>query len=421
MKILLVNRNFFVTGGPEKYMFSLMESMPEHEFIPFCLNFSKNEKTPFREFFLQPPGGPNNIYFNQFQMSLLQKIGYGMNMIYSLEARHQIEKLIEAVKPDAALFLNAVYFTDSIIDACRKHRIPVIWRLSDFNKICSNYLLYRDGNVCEDCLEKGLWSILKNRCGGYQKSFSAACIKMIGMYLSKLKKSNDYIDFFITPSQFTKKKMIQGGYDTNKIVHIPTFIIDSGVTSKTICHKNSILYVGRLSPEKGIDTLIEAFKQVKNPNARLKIVGDTNGDYAKSLMETVPEKLKRRVQFLGFKTQKEVNCLFQESMFFVVPSVWYENQPNVVLEGMCKEKPALVSDLGSLSEMVIEGETGYRFKAGDANDLADKIDMMLNNASHTMQMGKAARHYVREHHSLQNHLNSLNTLFQIITTNKKKY
>ena len=415
MKLLIVNRNFFVTGGPEKYMFSLMKNMPEHEFIPFCLNFSKNEATPYQEFFLQPPGGTENVYFNQFEMSLFQKIGYGLKMIYSFEARHQIEKLIKTVRPDVALFLNAVYFTDSIIDACRKHKIPVIWRLSDFNKICSNYLLYRDGNVCEDCLEKGLWSILKNRCGGYQKSLSAACIKMAGMYLSKLRKSNDYIDFFITPSQFTKKKMIKGGYDTNKIVHIPTFIDDNETILECEPDKNCILYVGRLSPEKGIETLIEGFKRINNPDARLKIVGDTSGDYAKQLIENVSGNLKKRIQFLGFKPQNEVKRLFHESLFFVVPSVWYENQPNVVLEGMCKGRPALVSDLGSLTEMVIEGKTGYRFEAGNAENLAYKIDMMFNDPKKTIEMGKTAKNYVKEYHNLQNHLDSLNELFHMVT------
>lgn len=411
MKILIVNRNYFVTGGPEKYMFSLMENMPEHEFIPFCLNFSKNEETPYMKYFLQPPGAPGNIYFNQFEMSIFQKISYGLNMIYSFEARNKLEILLSETKPDVALFLNAVYFTDSIIDVCRKYKVPIIWRLSDFNKICANYLLFRDGNPCEDCLEKGLWCILKNRCGGYQRSLSAAVIKTFNMYLSKIRNSNDYIKFFITPSRFTKDKMIKGGFNQEKIVHIPTFISGCGKDLDYEPDRNSILYVGRISPEKGVDVIIEAFKRIKNRKAVLSIVGDKNTDYAQELIAAIPDRLKNRINFFGFKNQKEVNQLFYKSLFFIVPSVWYENQPNVVLEGMSCGRSALVSKLGSLIEMVSEGETGYHFKYGNSEDLAEKIDILLDNPETTIEMGKIAEKYVTKHHDLRSHLDALNNLF----------
>lgn len=418
MKILIVNRNYFVTGGPEKYMFSLMENMPEHEFVPFCLNFSKNKETPYQDYFLQPPGGSENIYFNQFEMSLFQKACYGLNMVYSFSAKNQIERLLEQVKPDLALFLNAVYFTDSVIDACRKHNVPIIWRLSDFNKICANYLLFRDGKPCEDCLEKGLWCILKNRCGGYQRSLSAAVIKAFNMYLSRIRNSNEYISFFITPSRFTRDKMIKGGFDQEKIVHIPTFISGYGKELDYKPDRNRILYVGRISPEKGVDVIIEAFKEIKNNKAVLSIVGDKNTDYAEKLIASIPDRLKNRINFLGFKNQKEVKQLFYQSLFFIVPSVWYENQPNVVLEGMSCGRPALVSKLGSLIEMVSEGETGYHFKSGDPEDLAGKIDLLLDHPEKTIEMGKIAKKYVTKHHNLENHLNALNNLFYKVVNKK---
>jgi len=411
MKILIVNRNYFVTGGPEKYMFSLMENMSEHEFVPFCLNFSKNRKTPYQDYFLQPPGGSENVYFNQFEMSLFQKACYGLNMVYSFSAKNQIERLLEQVKPDLALFLNAVYFTDSIIDGCKKYKVPIIWRLSDFNKICANYLLFRDGKPCEECLEKGFWCILKNRCGGYQRSLSAAVIKTCNMYLSRIRNSNNYISFFITPSQFTRSKVIKGGFNQEKIIHIPTFISSSNKELDYSPDRNSILYVGRISPEKGVNTIIEAFKRIKNDKAVLSIVGDKNTDYAQELIASIPERLNNRINFLGFKNQKEVEQLFCKCLFFIVSSVCYENQPNVVLEGMSCGRAALVSKLGSLIEMVSEGETGYHFQSGNSEDLAEKIDFLLDHPEKTIEMGKIANKYVAEHHNLQNHLDALNNLF----------
>lgn len=420
MKILIANRNYFITGGPEKYMFSLIENMPEHEFIPFCVNFSKNEESPYKKYFLEPPGGSGNVYFNDFQMSMFQKVCYGLNMIYSFGARKQLEKMLVATKPEIALFLNAVYFTDSIIDVCKKFKIPVIWRLSDFNKLCANYLLYRDGQICEDCIEKGLWCILQNRCGGYQRSLSASVIKALNMYLSKLRCANDHISFFVTPSGFTKEKMIKGGFHRDRIVHIPTFI--KGLDSSDIVDYKpdlrSILYVGRLSSEKGVDVLINAFGLINNKESVLTVVGDTDSSYAKELIAKVPDKIRNRIKFVGFKNQTEVKLLFAHCLFFIVPSIWYENQPNVVLEGMACERPALVSKLGSLIEMVSDGETGYHFKAGQAEDLAEKIDYLLDHPEKAIEMGKVARQYVEIHHNLKNHLHALNELFLKVVQNK---
>ena len=91
MKILIVNRNYFITGGPEKYMFSLMDRMADHEFVPFCINFARNVETPYRKYFLDPPGGVDNVYVQDFKMSLAQKIKFGLNMVYYRGARSKLE------------------------------------------------------------------------------------------------------------------------------------------------------------------------------------------------------------------------------------------------------------------------------------------------------------------------------------------
>ena len=206
MKILIANRNYFVTGGPEKYMFSLMENMPEHEFVPFCVKFDQNNETLYSKYFLEPPGGSSNVNFSDFEMSLLQKCRFALNMVYSFSARNKLSVMIEDIKPDIALFLNGVHFTDSIIDACKKHNVPIIWRLSDFHKICANYLLFRDGKVCDSCIENGLFEIVRNRCGGYQSSLGVSLVKYAGMKLSQLRSIHDYINYFIVPSSFTREK-----------------------------------------------------------------------------------------------------------------------------------------------------------------------------------------------------------------------
>ncbi|MBU4491949.1 MAG: hypothetical protein KKD69_05750, partial [Euryarchaeota archaeon] len=204
MKILIVNRNYFITGGPEKYMFSLMENMPQHQFIPFCVVFEQNLETPYRKYFVSPPAGSGSVYYKEFKMSPTKKIAYAFDSIYHWEARRNLERLIIDERPDLALFLNAVYFSDSIIDACRAHKVPIIWRMSDFHKVCASYLLYRDGHVCEDCLDHGHFMAIRNRCGGYQRSLGASLIKVSGMWLSRVRRLYDHVDYFVTPSAFTR-------------------------------------------------------------------------------------------------------------------------------------------------------------------------------------------------------------------------
>jgi len=170
--------------------------------------------------------------------------------------------------------------------------------------------------------------------------------------------------------------------------------------------------VGRLSPEKGVDTLLAAFGQLRNGQAVLSIVGDDTTAYAKQLKEDIPEEIRNRVVFHGFQNAEQVNALYERSFCFVVPSVWFENQPNTVLEGMSHGRPAMVSDLGSLREMVEDGVTGYRFEASNARDLASKLDRLLSDPRRAHEMGLRGRDHVVATHALHKHLASMDELFQ---------
>ncbi len=256
MKILVVNRNFFVTGGPETYLFTLMELMPQNEFIPFCVRFDRNRETPYSRYFVDPPGGDGQVYFRDFRMSPGEKISYAWQSVYSFGNRKKLETLIRDTGPDVALFLNAHYFSDSIIDACHRFNLPIIWRMSDFHKVCANYLLFRDGSVCEECLDRGPVMALRHGCGGYQRSYVAALVKVAGMWLARFRGSYDKVNYFVTPSAFTRKMMIRGGFPPDRVVHIPTFV-DTGIAERTEPGSaGGILFVGRLSHEKGVEQLI---------------------------------------------------------------------------------------------------------------------------------------------------------------------
>lgn len=238
---------------------------------------------------------------------------------------------------------------------------------------------------------------------------AAAFIKVAGMWISRFRKLYDYVNYFIAPSEFTRRKMIQGGFDPQKVIHIPTMATVTNEPSAPSTY--DILFVGRLSPEKGIETLLTAFGLLKNNQAQLSIAGDDTSDYARQLKERVPDELRNRITFCGFQNADNVIRLYERAFCFVVPSVWYENQPNTVLEGMSHARPAVVSDLGSLHEMVDDGVTGYRFEAGNAKALAAKLEMLINNPDQAHEIGLRGREYVAKAHALEKHLDMLDELF----------
>jgi len=411
VRIITVNRNYFITGGPEKYLFSLMDALKDWEFIPFAVEFPQNLNTPYQPYFVAPPSDQPAKRFGEHHMSLLGKVKYAAKTIYSVEARKKLLKLIDDTQPQAAFFLNAVYFSQSIIDACKKRKVPIIWRLSDFNLICGNYLLYCDGHVCTECMDFGLGRLLVNRCGGYQRSSSAAIVRFMAMKLALYRNIYRHVAYFVCPSTFTREMMIKSGFPAEKLIYIPTFVRTNPYEKKQ-SKTNQIFFVGRISPEKGLDVLLQAVNMLKSTDWTLVVAGGIDSDYAQSLIKSIPMAIREKIRFDGFVSQQQVKTRIIESRFVVIPSVWYENMPNVVLEAMALGRPVIASRLGSLKEMIMHGKTGYLFKAGDAQDLADNLDALLQNRRKAYEIGLKARAFVEKKHSLQSHLTLLEELFE---------
>ncbi len=409
MRIVVVNRNYFITGGPEQYWFRLQQYMPDCEFIPFCVNFAESLDSPYRKYWPDPPGN-SGVYFKDFRMSPWQKARYALDNVYSLDARRRLERLLRDVRPDVAYFLNAVYFTDSIVDACRAVGVPVVWRMSDFHKVCASYHLLRDGQVCEACLTGGLSQALRYRCGGYQRSLGAAMVKVTGMGVSRWRDLYRHVRYLVTPSEFTRSRLLAGGFPAEQVVHLPTFVDVPQVNRAASPPGRDILYVGRLNEEKGIEVLLQAFQRLADADVSLYIVGDGAPDYVQALQARIVPAWRERVHFLGFCGRERITSLFQRCAFFVVPSVCYENLPNVVLEGMAQGRAGVVSRLGSLAEVVQHGVTGMQFEAGNVQSLADSMTELLNDPGHCVRMGQRAREFVIAHHDPVGHVARLRVL-----------
>jgi glycosyltransferase involved in cell wall biosynthesis len=204
--------------------------------------------------------------------------------------------------------------------------------------------------------------------------------------------------------------MIRGGFPAEKMIYIPTFV-RTNPDEKKQPKKNQFFFAGRISPEKGLDVLFRAVAMLKSADWTLFVAGGTDSDYAQSLMASIPDAIRAKIHFDGFVPQHQVQTRILESRFVVVPSVWYENMPNVVLEAMALGRPVIASRLGSLEEMIREGENGLKFVAGNAKDLAVKIDHLLSDPNKAEEMGARAKTDMVVYHSPEGHFNTLANLF----------
>jgi len=401
MKILRINKYYYVRGGAERYMFNVSSLLKSygHQIISFSMQHERNIPTKYSKYFVK------NIEIDkELRKNILRKIYIGFKVIYSFEARNKITKLIDRENPDIAhlhKFNNIL--TPSILYPLKKKGVPVVHDLHDYRIVCPNYNMY-DFNkfeVCEDCKGHKYFNALRRKC--QKSSYLASLNASIESYLYHfLKTYENCINLFIAPSNFMRKKMIEFGVDEEKIIHIPRFI-QCNKYIPNYNNSNYILYFGRIERHKGVKTLIEAMRYVRS--SKLYIVGE--GTYQNKLREKCKESSLRNVVFLGYKTEEELMKIVRNSLFTVVPSEWYENSPNVVLESFVLGKPVVGSNIGGIPELVDDGVDGMLFKAGDANDLAEKINYLLSHKDMVIAMGRNARKKVEEKYNEDIHYNML--------------
>ena len=365
MKILMVNKFFYIKGGSETYYFSLKKLLEQngHEVIDFSMKDEKNFESKYADFFV------DGVDYNKKQ-SIFSKIKSGMKIIYSLEAKKKLEKLIKETKPDIAhLHIFQHQLSLSILDVLKKYNIPIVYTAHDLKMICPNYKMLTNGQVCEKCKGEKYYNCLKNKC--IKDSTVKSAIGMIEAYVNKWRKAYDKIDYIITPSKFYKDKFIEFGIDANKVTHIPNFLTEENIEYDELENQDYYLYFGRLSEEKGIMTLIKAVQEAK---VKLKIVG--TGPLKEEIEKFVNENKLTNIEILGFKSGKELYTIVANSKCVVLPSEWYENGPYSAIEALKLGRPIIGSDLGGIPELIDEGENGYIFRYKNILDLEEKLFFM---------------------------------------------
>lgn len=364
MKALLVNKYHYVRGGSETYYFGLAELLKKagHEVIFFAMYDEKNVSCAQSKYFI------DNVDFNG-NLSMIQKIKAGFKMVYSFEAKRKIGQLMDDEKPDI-VHINLFHrvHTASIVDAAKKRNIPVVFTMHDLNPICPNHTMLDHGKICEACLRGNYLNCVKRVC--FKDSRAKCLMAAVESEYNKLSGLYNKIDLYITPSEFYRKKMIESGLTSNKVLCLRNFLPENMCETEKLVCGSYYLYFGRLSEEKGVMTLLKAVKNV--PEVRLEIAG--TGPMEQELQNYVRnENMDNRVHFNGFLSGKALSDIVAGAKCIVLPSEWHENGPYSIMEAMAAGKPVIVSGEGGLPEIVQDGENGYICEAFNPNSLAECI------------------------------------------------
>ncbi len=408
MKILQINKYYYVKSGSERYMFDLSSELERrgHQIVPFAMKHEKNMPTKYSRYFVE-----NIDYDNVMKQNISKRLYAGAKSVYSIEARKKLSRLVRKENPDIAhIHKISNTLTPSILYALKKNDIPVLQTLHDYRVVCPNYNMYNPNTskVCEACKGHRYFNAMRLKC--QKSSYMVGLNIALESYLYHALKTYDkMIDLFVSPSNFLKKKVVEFGVDEEKIVCIPHFVmVDRYIPNYN--NSDYILYFGRLEKHKGLKTLIEALSRIRDTN--LYIAGD--GSYRSESESYAKKKGITNVAFLGYVSESRLISLLRDCLFIVVPSEWYENFGFTILESFASGKPVIGADIGGIPELVKSGYTGELFRPGDVEDLSQRISFLLENRRLISEMGKNAREIVEKEYNADLHCERLMKAYQKI-------
>lgn len=403
MKILMVNKFFYIKGGSETYYFSLKRLLEEygHTVIDFSMKDPKNFPSKYSKYFV------DNVNYACVK-GIDEKIKTALNIVYSLEAKNNFEQLVIDTKPDLVhLHIFQHQLSPSILDIIKKYRLPTVYTAHDLKMLCLNYKMMQHNRICEECKGQKYYRCAVNRC--VKNSLAKSCVNVMEGYVHKWHHSYDVINKIITPSAFYKKKFEEFGIDEKRIVHIPNFLDEENlIVTPNENSEKYYLYFGRLSEEKGVITLLKAFQTI---DAKLLIAGTGPIEgFAKNFI--ISNKMDN-VTLLGFVSGKDLKEIVGNAKAVILPSEWYENGPYSAIEALQMCRPIIGSNIGGIPELI--SQNGYLFETGNPIDLREKIKRMdrLTNTEYELLKNNSYKIFLKNY-TKENHYKQLEKLYREI-------
>lgn len=398
MKILNIGHNLFVAGGSDRVLIEtgLLLEDNGHEVIPYCAANENNMASKYKPFF------PTSIDFNNITPSSL------LSFFYNFEAKKQLIKLIENQKSEFNVAHLHIYYgklTTSILHALSAKGIPIIQSLHEYKLACPVYTMEHKGDVCDACIGGNRLPCVIKKC----KNDSVVQSVIMALESSFSRRMGDirHIDLFLSVSEFHSTIMEKVGIPKSKL-HVLHNFVDTDKYRTTESHDDYYLYFGRIEKLKGMDTLINAFK---NSNHKLVIVGaGVYLPHVEALISSIDN-----ISYDGFKNGEELIDIIAHAKCVIVPSEWYENCPMNVLEAKALSRPVIGANIGGIPELIRDGVDGYVFEPGSVQGLKEAIDKI---DSHFASFSSEARKDAVERFSKEAYYKKLVSFYELTITKR---
>jgi len=319
------------------------------------------------------------------QAAHMNRLVLTQKALWNSSTYRELRALIRRERPQVAHFHNTFPLVSPAgYYAAKAEGLPVIQTLHNYRLLCPNALFFRNGRVCEDCMGKVVpWPGVVHACYRGSRAASGVVTTMLTIHRA-LQTWTEMVDVYITLTDFARRKFVEGGLPAQKIMGKPNFIHpDPGAREG---RGGYTLAIGRLSPEKGVRTLLATWKRLA-ARIPLYIVGDG------PLRDEVADATKKleHTEWLGRQGRERVLALMKDASVLVFPSTCYENLSMSILEAHAVGLPVIASDLGGMSSLIDHGRTGLHFRPGDSEDLAAKVEWASVHSAELAGMRREVR------------------------------
>jgi len=316
----------------------------------------------------------------------LRQISLARTTIWSSDTRREFLQTLRTQKPDVVHVHNTFpMISPSIYSACSERKVPVVQTLHNYRLLCPTATLFRDGKVCEECITSSLWRGIEYGCYRNSRAATAVTALMLAFHRARGTWKRE-ISCYVALTDFSKSKLVEGGLPADRIFVKPNFVDPDPYARNG--NGDYALFVGRLSPEKRVSTVLQAWKRLTLP---IPIVVIGGGPDQAELEAQAGEDNLTHVQFRGQVTRDLTLAAINNARFLVFSSEWYENFPVTIAEAFACQTPVIASRLGAMAEIVGDGYSGLHFTPGDPEDLARKVEWAWTHPDETRAMGENAR------------------------------
>jgi glycosyltransferase involved in cell wall biosynthesis len=321
------------------------------------------------------------------ERSFVSKASIALSGIYNPFAYREMERFLETERPDI-VHVHSVYpnYSPSVLAACRAHRVPVLFHVHCHILTCPNWYHLRDGKTCERCFGgHEQWCLLTNCRGSLAES---AAYSLRSVVARKLGLFRHNVTLFLAVSQFLRDRLILAGYPPAQVEVLRNAVTADAGNAHAPAGAGYIGFAGRLSHEKGVDTLLAAARVCALP---VKIAGD--GPEMERLRSLAPPN----VEFLGRLDREQMSSFYRGSRLIVSPSRSFEGFPLATAEAMMMGKPVIANCIGALPELIEDGVRGLLVPTDDHTALAGRMNLLWNNERLRQQLGSAAKAWAEKH------------------------